>query len=347
MTRVVFVVIDALPLDLVGAEHTPHLARLADQGGSNPAGGQAVLSTATYPNHASFVTGAVPAEHGILVNRVWDGTEWVRSSEVGPKGDTIFTAARRAGLRSSIVVGDHHLVGVMGGFEADQHWPPGGKRPDVELDAFRYAANRAVLDALDEVDALSADLAVIHFNEPDTAAHLHGPGSAGLAESAKATDAALGELLERLQDRWDDTIVIVVSDHDQELVTRHGVDVQAMLEADGLPGMVECEGTAALVMDGPPLATLLALLDIEGATEIDDRNTLVWGEPGVVFGPWLDELHGSHGSPRCDQQVAVVGGGHAAVSGLADSIRQARPHATFWAPTTMRLLGAELRPSTL
>ena len=342
MTRVVFVVIDALPIDLVTRDHTPNLLALADTGATNPAGGRAVLSTATYPNHASFATGLPPVDHGILVNRVRDGTGFRPASAIGPRGDTLFTAARRAGRSSAIAAGDHHLVGVMGGFEADRHWPPGGRRPDVELDAFRYAANAAVLDAVDEIGLTDADLGIVHFNEPDTDSHRFGPGSPELTDCVRRTDAALGELIERLRSRWDGTVVMVVSDHDQELVTAHGVDLAASLADRGLPGIVETEGTAALVMDGPPTARLLELDGVEHAAVLDDRNTLVWGAPGVVFGPWLDELRGSHGSPRCDRQVAVIGGGDSAVEPLGAALGAARPDATWYAPAIMGLLGGEL-----
>lgn len=342
MTRVVFVVIDALPLHLVGPEHTPNLARLANDGASNPLGGRAVMSTATYPNHATFATGRSPAQHGVLVNRVWNGTEFRPASETGPLGDTIFTAARRAGRTTAIAVGDHHLIGVMGGFEADRHWPPEGRRPDVELDDFRYAADSAVIDAVDEIDLTDADLSVVHFNEPDTASHQFGPHAPEMAECALRTDGALGELIARLEPRWDDTVLMVVSDHDQELVTAHGVDLQTELEARGIPGLVETEGTAALVMNGPDIDTLLTLPAVEGAQAVDADNTIVWGADGVVFGLWLDELRGSHGSPRCDRQVAVIGGGHPAVEQLGEALTAARPHATWWAPTIAGLLDFEL-----
>lgn len=338
MTRVVFVVIDALPLGLVGNTHTPHLSGLAAEGGSNPHGGRAVLSTATYPNHASFATGLPPADHGILVNRVWNGQEFRPASETGPRGDTIFTAAREHGRSSAIVVGDHHLVGVMGGFDADRHWPPEGMRPDVALDEFRYATNAAVIAAVDETDLIDADLCVVHFNEPDTVSHRFGPDAPELAACARQTDAALGELIERLRPRWDETVVMVVSDHDQELVTAHGMDLAAELAARGLPGTVETEGTAALVMDGPPVERLRELDSVEDGHVIDDRNTIVWGKPGVVFGPWLDELRGSHGSPRCARQVAVVGGGDPAAVTIGKAVATARPDATWWAPTITRLL---------
>jgi hypothetical protein len=121
-------------------------------------------------------------------------------------------------------------------------------------------------------------------------------------------------------------------------VTAHGMDLAAELAARGLPGTVETEGTAALVMDGPPVERLRELDSVEDGHVIDDRNTIVWGKPGVVFGPWLDELRGSHGSPRCARQVAVVGGGDPAAVTIGEAVATARPDATWWAPTITRLL---------
>lgn len=339
--RVVFVVIDALPNQWVGPVWTPHLWSVVEQGGWNPDGGTAVLSTATYPNHASFVTGREPVVHGILANRIWGGDGFVGSWDVGPAGPTLFTAAKAAGVSSSIVVGDHKLIGVMGGRQADLHWPPEGRRADVALDEFRYAADTSVLAAVDDLDALTAEMTVVHFNEPDTACHLHGPDAPETGERVRRTDAVFGELLERMRPRWADTVVMVVSDHDQERVTSHGFDLAGVLDREGLPGVVENEGTAAIVRDGPALDALRALDGIEDGCVIDRHHTVVWGGPGQVFGPWLDELRGSHGSPRCATQVAVVGGGHPWVPALATTVGATPPRATAWAPLIARLLDFE------
>ena len=64
-------ILDAFPHDLVDEELTPVLWSLAGEGGWARHGGRAVLAASTYPNHATFVTGALPAEHGILTNKVW------------------------------------------------------------------------------------------------------------------------------------------------------------------------------------------------------------------------------------------------------------------------------------
>ena len=329
--RVIFVVIDALPNHWVSEEWTPNLWALLKSGGWNPSGGRAVLSTATYPNHASFVTGRDPSSHGIFVNRVWDGSQFVISSKIGPQGDTLFLAADRSGVSSAVVVGDHKLIGVMGANEADVCWPPDGERQDVELDEFRYAADISVLDAVDSIGLMESDFGFVHFNEPDTVCHLFGPDAMETRERIRQTDASFGQLVERCKPRWDETVMIVVSDHDQEEVVEYGFDLAKVLSDKGLPGVVENEGTCAVVLDGPDVATLTSVDEVEGASILDDRHTLVWGKNGHVFGPWLDDLHGSHGSPRTSTQVAVVGGGHPKVNELTNLITKDRPSAVDWA----------------
>lgn len=340
--RVVFVIIDALPNRLVSKEWTPNLWEVAQAGGWNSEGGRAVLSTATYPNHATFATGRLPDSHGIFVNKVWDGNQFTIASSIGPKGDTIFLAANRRNMSSAAVVGDHHLIGVMGGDSADSYWPPEGKRANVDLDEFRYASNSAVLDAVDAIDAVSADFSLIHFNDPDTACHIYGPVAEETKLRVKETDDALGKLIDRLRPNWDETVVIVVSDHDQEFVVEYGFDLAESLSSQGLPGLVEYEGTAAVIHNGPALGELLQIHEIEGAISLNADHDLVWGKPGHVFGPWLDGLFGSHGSPRCDTQVAVVGGGHIKAQYLAELIRKQRPNAWNWARHISDLLELDL-----
>jgi len=341
--KVVFVVIDALPNSLVSQEWTPNLWDLITEGDWNSSGGRSVLSTATYPNHATFATGRLPSSHGIFTNRVWDGDQFTISSDVGPAGDTLFKSAKRKDLECVTVVGDHHLIGVMGAGDSSRVWPPEGKRADVALDEFRYAADTSVLDAIDAIDLVSADFSFVHFNEPDTVCHLHGPDSEETRFRIRQIDGVLGKFLERLKPAWEDTVVIVVSDHDQEFVVEYGFDLADALNQRGLSGVVEYEGTAALVFGGPALTELNLIPEIEGGVSLDEHHNLVWGKPGHVFGPWLDGLHGSHGSPRCETQVAVVGGGHPQAKLLAGLISKKRPMAWEWARHINDLLRLDLQ----
>ena len=54
--KVVFTVLDALPLRHVGPSHTPNLPRSRRSAGVLRTG-PAQMTSATYPNHATFVTG--------------------------------------------------------------------------------------------------------------------------------------------------------------------------------------------------------------------------------------------------------------------------------------------------
>ena len=340
--KVVFCVIDSLPPRWVTPTVTPALWELAQGGGWHRAGGSAVLSSATYPNHASFATGTEPVDHRVITNRVWTGSEFTKAHKVGPRGETLFDACRAAGTSNGAVVGDHKLIGVMAADRADHHWPPGGHLPDgVRRDEFRYAADETVLAAIDQTAVLDADVAVLHLNEPDTACHLYGPDSTEATTRFSATDEKLGAIIDHLA--WDDTVMIVVSDHDQEPVDdTDPIDLAAHLADAGAPGVVEPDGTAAAVVAGPPLSALLTLDTVVDGTMIDDDVALVWGEPGRVFGSEGYGLRGQHGSPRTARQVAVIGGGHPAVADLAVAIGESRPHATDWAPTIAHLMGAEL-----
>ena len=94
------------------------------------------------------------------------------------------------------------------------------------------------------------------------------------------------------------------------------------------PGLLRTKGRA-VVLDGPDVATLTSVDEVEGAFILDARHTLR-GVRTAVFGPWLDDPR-PHGSPRTSTQVAVVGGGHPKVNELANLITKDRPSAVDWA----------------
>ena len=98
--KVVFTVLDALPARHMGPDHTPVLDELARAGARAPNGARSVMTSATYPNHATFVTGAEPDRHGI-------GTNWVpQTGRVVPRGSAdrarrpCSTRAPRRGVRA-------------------------------------------------------------------------------------------------------------------------------------------------------------------------------------------------------------------------------------------------------
>ncbi len=349
--RVVMIVIDAMPHRHVGPALTPHLWRQAATGGRAPMGALSLPVSVTYANHAAFVTGADPVVTGLHGNHVWaDDRGWVAAPKEGPRATTLFDRVAAAGGSSMMVVGDQKLVGQMGGSRADVVWPPDGRLPEgTERCAFGYASDAAVLSALDSVD-VDVDFALIHLNEPDTTSHLHGPDSVEALEQYRSTDAAYGEIVGRLANGWEHTIVLTLSDHDQETITDFtpvGL-AEAFADVDGVE--VADEGTAALVHRSPSVGDLGELGDdrlfelirsvegVESACALTPEVWMAWTEPGRSFGAPPIPIHGQHGSPRCRTQLAIVSGGDPRVAAVARSIERRQPSVLDWAPMVAGLL---------
>ncbi len=353
--RVVFTSIDALPARHVGTDHTPVLVELARAGGGVPGTARSVMTSATYPNHATFVTGVAPRDHGITTNWVPQTGRVVPAWKLGPAVPTLFDATRAAGRTSAAVFGDQRLVGVMGARAADTHWPPNGEPPaDVRRDAHDYIDDRDTIVRLVAALDRGADLLVSHLNAPDTAAHVHGPDSEAALDCYRATDALLAQAREHVD--WDDTVWIIVSDHDQEpLDDRPPIDLRPEFARRGVDLFALPEGSAAVICGTGAVDAAHWLTDVDGIEgtapfELADAELeccLAWSSPGRAFG--LEEMGielGTHGGPRTRTQVAVVTGGHPAVRPLAASIGARRVEAADWAPTVATLLDLDLPHAT-
>ncbi len=350
--RVIFVIEDSLPNGRVSPELTPTLWSLIECGGWHPQGGISVLASSTYPNHATFVTGADVSGHRIFTNDIWDGQRFVCSANVGPRGDTVFDAARRAGKSSAVITGDITMVGCMGAERADLFWPgPDASVDDIERDCLGYPSNAAVLDQVISSGALDVDLAFIHMNDPDSTLHLYGPDAAETTDTIRRVDEELSTIVDLLRPGWDDTVLFVVSDHEQEAVDQEQapIDLPRLLDDAGLAGHAHNEGTVGIIYDSPGADRIAALPQMSGATDLDiDADgraiTLVWSEVGRVFGSSNKTVAGQHGSPRTRTQVASVSGGHPAVPKLARRLEagfgstSGRPHATHYAHVISELL---------
>jgi arylsulfatase A-like enzyme len=353
--RVVFTVLDALPARHVGPDHTPVLYELAQRGGLARDGALAVMTSATYPNHATFATGAAPQQHGIVSNWIPESGGVVPAWKRGPRVPTLFDACAAARRTSAAVFGDQHLVGVMGATTANSHWPPDGEPPDgARLDAMGYIDDRDTVDQLVDVLDANADLVVAQINGPDTAAHLFGPDADDAFAGYRETDTQLARVREHIA--WDDTVWILVSDHDQETVDAGApVDLQSEIRQRGLDLFALPEGNASLVCGAGALDAQAWLADVDGVAGAEPyaladaalECCLAWTERGRAFGfEGMPTRAGTHGGPRTRAQVAAVTGGHAAVEPLARAVERGPVHAADWAPTIVELLDLELPTAT-
>lgn len=344
--RVAMIILDAMPDRHLDPVRTPNLWRQARSGARAPGGGVSVPVSVTYANHAAFVTGADPAVTGVHGNHTWiEEQGWVLSPDAGPRAVTLFDRVAEVGGRSVLIAGDQHLVRQMGARShssgADHVWPPAGRLPaGAALCSHGYLVDSEVVAAAERAD-LRADLVVLHLNEVDTVAHDHGPDSPAALDQHRATDAAYGRLVELLGDGWDRTVLITLSDHDQEPVTDDRP--VALLDAvDGLPGLTAVsEGTAVLI-HGPvgirERAAILAVDGVEGLEQLAPEIWMAWTVPGRVFRPSPYAPGGQHGSPRCRAQLAIVSGGHPRVGDVARGLAGRRPSALEWAPLVADLL---------
>ncbi|MEZ5239837.1 MAG: alkaline phosphatase family protein [Microthrixaceae bacterium] len=216
-----------------------------------------------------------------------------------------------------------------------------------------------------ELDLVSSDLAMVHLDENDGVSHVHGPQSEDAIRQAGLADEVLAELLGPYRRVWSDTLVLVVSDHCQEAVVRpvgaapaerRVADAMAQLarrtvDAGGPALRWYVDGTCAVVAvagDEPgrsePAAIVALRRELERIAWVEDVSEVaegvfcVSGGPGELLGIDWGQL-GDHGSTRCLEQVAVLGGGHAAVGELARRFSGRAVANATWAPVTLELLG--------
>jgi Type I phosphodiesterase / nucleotide pyrophosphatase len=352
--RVVFVVLDGMPDRHVHRDRTPTLWALAN-GSSRSTGfggrGRALscMTSATYPNHATFVTGVDPVDHAIVANRLFgDSRGLLNSWDVGPTAPTVFDLfAHRS---TEAVFGDHKLIGAMGARGAGRHWPFDGVRPDgIAYDDYGYADDCVTIDVLLEAVERRPDVLIAQLNSPDTFGHIYGPDSPEALENHRRVDGYVGQLADALD--WDNTVLVVVSDHDQELVNAMDpIDLRTEASLLGYDVRVINEGSAAIVrgwpVDGPRLdaidgvaasVVMPASVSMPVTMSVDDVSNgvvgdeLVWSEPGRWFGRASDHATvGVHGGQRTRAQIAIVAGGHPSAGSLARVVDGQQVHARDW-----------------
>ena len=319
----------------------------ANAGGRSPEGGITDLPSSTDPGFCSLLTGCHPVRHGVRTTswRYAKLPDWVGTER--PQVPSIFDVARARGVGSAAVVGDDR--GLLATDAADVRWPPDGSiPPGTGLDAHGYPLNREVLPRLLEALARpDLDLVFGHFNESDTAGHDHGPESQAARDCYAATDSVVGQVIDALTARWDETVAVIVSDHDMQ--ARDDSDpLDLMAVANGHWDLFVPDGGAALVhlRDGvDPAAAGTALSAIDGVEtwQAGGPSMLIaGGKPGRIFAAPRYPAGGFHGAPITARTVALVGGGHPQVRHIAARLQVRRPHLADWAPTTAPLLGLEL-----
>lgn len=211
----------------------PNLRRVMKEG-VHAKGAISITPTVTFPAHTTIITGVNPAKHGIHNNGVFDptgklggGWHWYYADL---KAETIFDVLRAAKLETASVTWP-----VTAGAPIDHNFPDMYPTPDLReaKNLVALAHEEGLEDVLPPVeklvyleDDIRTDVALeflsrkpaftaIHYLGLDKAQHQNGPFTPKAFEALEKVDTELGRVFAYLdeQGRWNDTTVIVVSDH--------------------------------------------------------------------------------------------------------------------------------------
>src|SRR5262245_22920413 len=344
--RVVLLVLDGFSPRHCRRDVTPALVAAGEAGAWAPAGGRAVLASATYPNHASLVTGLEPLAHGILANQTFTDTGIAAAEDVGARGPTLLDAARAAGLATAVVAGDPRILGVVGAARCDAHWPPGGVVPPSIPTVLGYPADEVTAAALVDVLDAGADVVLAQLDNTDAVSHLCGPDSPEATAAHAEADSLVAKLLHGLErsPRWRETIVAIVSDHGQRGADPDAppIDVPDALARAGIGAEVIEEGSAALVRSRVAAGVQAVLSRLDGRAGVRPLTPSIlyaYAAPGRGFSSTGCVLPGLHGCPETAATLCIATGGHPAVAAFRRRLRRAAPTSAEWPRLLARAAG--------
>jgi len=208
-TRVLVISADGLnpsALRRLGAEGTPHLHRLIDEGATTLNARSQVELTLTLPNHTSMVTGRridrSHRGHGVTWNKHRPGTTVQKAAGHGV--GSIFSVLENAGLSTALFAAKTKFSLF------DRSWP-GIDRVTIrnEKDAALIKAVRA--DLVDHPRAFT----FLHLGGVDQAGHAHGFMSAAYLDAVHVLDRRIGAILRTVDshEELDALTIVLTADH--------------------------------------------------------------------------------------------------------------------------------------
>lgn len=208
--------------------------------GVRSAGMIPVFPSLTFPNHYSIVTGMYADRHGIVSNAFWDPQRNATYS-IGDsisvldgswyRGEPIWSTAEKQGMVAASffwVASEAQIAGV---------------RPSIYKKYESRVPNVVRVDSVLSWLAMPAarrpHMITLYFSEVDGAGHRSGPLSPQVDTAAWNLDAALGRLLDGLQQLppvvRDRAYVVLVSDHGMsETSTRWFAALDTLIDLEGV-----------------------------------------------------------------------------------------------------------------
>lgn len=288
--RVVHLVVDGLHPAQVGP-HTPTLAALRADGTWYEQA-RAVMAAETLPNHVAMATGTYPAFNGIPGNT---GRVAVGDTDEEDLGRPELLRADSVTRTIERTCPDLHTVTVFSKSYVHRIFAEDGADRDFPQERFNIPYSGHALDATtvayiqQQLVEQAPDYLFANLGDVDRAGHIDATGASGVAAEQLAaleqTDALVGSVVDELrrQGLWEETVLVVSSDHSMDWVVAvdrsAAVDLAALLEADaatagrffvsenGGAGLVYLRDPAAPDADEALRAARAVLLDHPGVHE--------------------------------------------------------------------------------
>ncbi len=270
MTIIVAVVDSLMPDEIGGAlTPTPTLVSLRDSGTFYNES-RSVFSAETIPNHVAMMTGVYPDRNGIPTNNYWDrgagevDTDLSLPSEV--EVDSLFTRIKQQcpDLRTAAIMSKDYLYEVFSACGFSGQDCGRNLEPDIHFDptsdpTFLPQPAGLVPDMTTMQQALSAlpdtDFMFINLGQVDRMGHADESGNTGVPIQRNAvlldTDTQIGMLVQMLKDqgRWDNTVMIVLSDHGMDWsLLADFINTQPVLDSIGGLVAVDNGGTNSVYL---------------------------------------------------------------------------------------------------
>ena len=190
-----------------------------------------IFPSTTFPNHVALATGTYADRHGIVGNKFLDETlgEFDYGNDARfLEAEPLWAAAERQGVPAATF--------FWVGSETDWHGV-GARYRKAPFDA-RIGEGEKVAQILAWLDLPEPErpgLVMAWWHGADHAGHEHGPDAKETTAALRAQDRALAKLLAGLDERkaWDETTLVVVSDHGMTTYEKT-VDVRAVLKEAGV-----------------------------------------------------------------------------------------------------------------
>ena len=211
VTTVIAVSIDGLnpkAIRRLGADGTPTLHRLIDEGAWTLNARTEREQTNTLPNHTGMVTGRRIAAHTGGHGVTWNDerlTPRTVQEAAGHPVSSVFTVVDSP-ERDTALFASKQKFSLF-----TRSWSAG-----IDASVIRENNARLVRRVRADIADTARSFRFVHLSKPDVAGHAHGFMSAGYLDAVKSVDALLGRIVAKIEhkgDLADHTVLVVTADH--------------------------------------------------------------------------------------------------------------------------------------